>query len=108
MTSAHDPHAAARDMTRREIAYELAAEHNATASQWHVAPASLLILAFIGGGLAPGSANTWIWICALAINVIARLLIPNEERSRAMRLRQRPGPACRAPCPRRVGARCRT
>jgi hypothetical protein len=49
-------------MKRREIAYQVAAEHNAKASQWHVAPASLLILAFVGGGLPLGSANSWFWI----------------------------------------------
>jgi diguanylate cyclase (GGDEF)-like protein/PAS domain S-box-containing protein len=78
ITTAHDPHAAAREMKRRELAYQAAAEHNARASQWHVAPASLLILAFVGGGLPPGSASAWFWIGAMAINVIARLAIPPE------------------------------
>ena len=65
-------------MQRRHIAYQVAAEQSAKASQWHVAPASLLILAFVGGGLPAGSADAWFWIGALALNVMARLAIPAE------------------------------
>ncbi len=47
-------------------------------SHWHVAPANFLILGFAGLGLPAGSAASWIWIAALAVNVIARLAIPPE------------------------------
>ena len=50
----------------------------ANASHWHVAPANFLILGFAGLGLPAGSASSWYWIAALAVNVIARLAIPTE------------------------------
>jgi diguanylate cyclase (GGDEF)-like protein/PAS domain S-box-containing protein len=63
----------------RETASGGGADHAANASHWHVAPANLLILGFAGLGLPAGSAISWIWIAALAINVIARLAIPLES-----------------------------
>ena len=48
------------------------------ASHWHVAPANFLILGFAGLGLPAGNVVSWIWIAALAVNVIARLAIPPE------------------------------
>jgi len=48
------------------------------ASHWHVAPANFLILGFAGLGLPAGNVVSWIWIAALALNVIARLAIPPE------------------------------
>jgi diguanylate cyclase (GGDEF)-like protein/PAS domain S-box-containing protein len=50
----------------------------ANSSHWHVAPANFLILGFAGLGLPAGNAVSWIWIAALAVNVIARLAIPLE------------------------------
>jgi diguanylate cyclase (GGDEF)-like protein/PAS domain S-box-containing protein len=50
----------------------------ANSSHWHVAPANFLILGFAGLGLPAGNAISWIWIAALAVNVIARLSIPPE------------------------------
>jgi len=48
-------------------------------SQWHVAPATFLILGFVGSGLSPGTAGGWFWIAALALNVIARLAFTAES-----------------------------
>jgi len=50
----------------------------ANTSHWHVAPASFLILGFVGSGLSARNADSWFWIGALALNVIVRLLIPVE------------------------------
>jgi diguanylate cyclase (GGDEF)-like protein/PAS domain S-box-containing protein len=65
-------------MKQRERDPRKAAESGANSSQWHVAPASLMILAFVGAGLPADSARAWIWIAALAVNVVARLAIPAE------------------------------
>jgi diguanylate cyclase (GGDEF)-like protein/PAS domain S-box-containing protein len=51
----------------------------ANASHWHVAPANFLILGFAGLGLPAGSGVSWIWIAALAVNLIGRLAIPPES-----------------------------
>ncbi len=47
----------------------------ADASQWHLAPATFLILGFVGWGFSAGNVDGWFWIGALALNAIARLVI---------------------------------
>jgi diguanylate cyclase (GGDEF)-like protein/PAS domain S-box-containing protein len=69
--SPFDPHAASREMARRK-----AEARGANASHWHVAPASFLILGFVGTGLSGANAASWLWIAALALNVIVRLMLP--------------------------------
>ena len=66
-------HAASRDMAK-----QTAGEQSSSTSHWHVAPASFLILGFVGSGLSAHNADSWFWIGALALNVIVRLLIPVE------------------------------
>jgi diguanylate cyclase (GGDEF)-like protein/PAS domain S-box-containing protein len=44
-------------------------------TQWHVAPANLLVLAFVGIGLPPSGGLAWVWIAALAANVLLRLFL---------------------------------
>ena len=70
---AKGPHAASRDMAK-----QTAGEQSASTSHWHLAPASFLILGFVGSGLSAHNADSWFWIGALALNVIVRLLIPVE------------------------------
>ena len=77
--SSIDPHAAARDMARRKAL----AQPGNSLSYWHVAPAGFLILGFVGFGLPAGGAISWIWIGALALNLIARLTINPEGGSGA-------------------------
>jgi diguanylate cyclase (GGDEF)-like protein/PAS domain S-box-containing protein len=67
----YDPHAASREMAQRK-----ALQKNASASHWHVTPASFLILGFVGVGLSVANTGSWLWIAALALNVVARLFIP--------------------------------
>jgi diguanylate cyclase (GGDEF)-like protein/PAS domain S-box-containing protein len=76
-----------RESGRRGSLEPGAREADAAVSHWHVAPASLIILAFVGSGLAPGSLVSWAWIGGLALNVIARLAIPapGPEAPRAAR-----------------------
>jgi diguanylate cyclase (GGDEF)-like protein/PAS domain S-box-containing protein len=88
--SSFDPHAASREMAQRK-----AAGHTTNGSHWHVAPASLLILGFIGVALPVSSAETWIWIAALAVNVLVRLTIPNEPVSATRRSSMPESPAGR-------------
>jgi len=72
-TLPHETHGLTRDTTSGVVR-----DGTANASHWHVAPANFLILGFAGLGLPPGSAIAWVWIAALAVNVIARLAIPPE------------------------------
>jgi len=60
-------------MTRSTIG-----DDGANTSHWHLAPASFLILGFVGSGLSGHNGDSWFWIGALALNVIVRLLIPVE------------------------------
>ncbi|SPE22974.1 putative Diguanylate cyclase [Burkholderiales bacterium] len=60
------------------MAKRKAQEQVANTSHWHLAPASFLILGFVGSGLPAGNANSWYWIAAMALNVVARLTIPVE------------------------------
>ena len=72
-TRPKDRHAASRDMAK-----QTAGEQSSSTSHWHIAPASFLILGFVGSGLSAHNADSWFWIGALALNVIVRLLIPVE------------------------------
>jgi diguanylate cyclase (GGDEF)-like protein/PAS domain S-box-containing protein len=58
-----------------------AAADAANSSHWHVAPANFLILGFAGLGLPAANAISWVWIAALAVNVIARLAIAPDAPS---------------------------
>ena len=60
------------------MAKRQAQEQSSNTSHWHLAPASFLILGFVGSGLSAHNADSWFWIGALALNVIVRLLIPVE------------------------------
>jgi len=73
-TIPYHPPTSSRDSTLRASA----AQSPPNAPHWHVVPASFLILGFMGSGLSPGEARSWLWIAALALNVIARLAIPGD------------------------------
>lgn len=72
-TPRKDQYAGSRDMAK-----QTAGEQSSSTSHWHLAPASFLILGFVGSGLSAHNADSWFWIGALALNVIVRLLIPVE------------------------------
>ncbi len=64
------------NVAKREMTQQAAPAQPPNASPWHIAPASFLILGFVGSGLPSGNANCWFWIGMMALNVIARLAIP--------------------------------